>query len=97
MDYIDELKAVILRLHGCGADHVASVPVLERFQGQTVWEGMVEVFEIKGHAKASRCYAWAHRHGKDDKKTRYVAVLGVPPVDSPLKAVQVSIAAESKR
>jgi hypothetical protein len=26
----------------------------------TVWEGIVEVFDLLGHATASKVYAWAH-------------------------------------
>jgi hypothetical protein len=65
--------------------------------GQTAWEGVVEVFEIKGHPKASRVYAWSHLDKEDDSDERFVAVLGVPPVDSALRAVHVSIAADATR
>ena len=43
-DYIAELKAVFLKLHGCEADYVETVPVVEQFQGETIFEGDVEVF-----------------------------------------------------
>jgi len=68
MNYIEELKGVIGRLHGCEADLVETVPVIETFQGQTVWQGEVEVFNLRGHPKATRCYAWAYE--KDDKGKR---------------------------
>lgn len=61
-----------------------------------MWNGVVEVFEITGHPKAKRCYAWAHREGDEDERTRYVAVLEIPPVESPRTAVQASIAAHAK-
>lgn len=54
MDYIGELQAVILKLHGCAARYLETVPVSEIFRGETVWEGDVEVFEISGHPKAKR-------------------------------------------
>ena len=57
----------------------------------------MEIFEITGHPKATRVYAWSHVDGEDDSDERFVAVLGVPPVDSPLRAVQVSIAADARR
>jgi hypothetical protein len=93
---IQDLKDVIKKLHGCEAEYLKSVDVLERFEGKTVWEGVVEVFTLKGHPKAQRCFAWAHRHGPDDKETRYVTVLEIPPVDTPQKAVQAAIVAEIK-
>ncbi len=60
---IAELRGVIHRLHGGKASHVESVPVKETFQGQTVWDGIVEVFDLAGHSKANRIYAWSHDTG----------------------------------
>ena len=68
----------------------------EVFQGEVVWQGKVEVFEIRGHPKTKRAYAWAHASGKDDKGKRYVAVLELPPVDSPQTAVRAAIMQEIK-
>jgi len=82
-------------MHGCDSAHVQSVPITERFQGKIVWQGTVEVFDLHGHATAGRCYAWSH--SKDDGGERYVAVLGVPPVDSAQRAVQAAIVAEAKK
>lgn len=95
MNYIDELKDVIRRLHGCEAEHVATLPVKEVFQGQIVWQGDVEAFDLRGHPKAKRCYAWAH--ATDDKGKRYVAVLELPPVDSAQSAVRAAIVEEVKK
>lgn len=97
MDYISELKNTIRQLHGCEAEHAGTVPVKEVFQGQTVWEGEVEVFNIRGHPKVKRCYAWAHATGEGDKGKRYVAVLELPPVDSAQKAVRAAIVDEARR
>jgi len=95
-DYIEELKAVILNLHGATAEHVESVPVTEEFQGETIWQGQVEVFELKGHPIAKRCYAWGHVTGENDQARRYVAVLEFPPVTSPETAVKAAIMGEIK-
>jgi hypothetical protein len=51
-DYIEELKAAILNVHGAQAEHVETVAVTETFQGKTVWQGEVEVFDIRGHPKS---------------------------------------------
>ena len=67
------------------------MPVHEVFRGKTVWQGEVEVFDLNGHPKAKRAYAWAHLDGKHDEHTQYVAVLEIPPVDSARRAVQVHI------
>lgn len=69
-------------------------PVHEVFQGQTAWQGTVEVFDLIGLAKAKRAYAWQYQDGPNEIKT--VAALEIPPVDSPLTAVKVAIAAKAK-
>ena len=94
MTYIDELKEVIRRLHGAETTHVESVPVKETFQGKTVWEGIVEVFDLHGHPKATRVYAWAHETDDPQKPRRHVAVLHIHPVTSPVLAVRAAIAQE---
>jgi hypothetical protein len=90
--YIEELREAIRKMHGVEAKHVESVPIKETFQGKTVWEGVVEVFDLIGHPTASRLYAWSH--DADGGKRAHITVLHVPPVDSPLKAVQASIVQE---
>jgi hypothetical protein len=96
MDYIAELQNAIRRLHGCESQYVETVPVIESFEGQTIWEGEVEVFDIRGHPNATTAYAWAHATGKNDQSKRYVAVLKLSPVDSPQLAVRAAIMAEIK-
>lgn len=54
-------------------------------------------FEITGHLKTNRAYGWSHASGRDDTDERFVAVLGIPPADSPLNAVRVSAAKEIRR
>lgn len=94
MSYLYDLKDAIRELYGCEADHVESVPVTETFQGRTVWEGEVEVFNIRGHPKAKRAYAWSHR---TEEGKRYVAVLELPPVDSAQTAVRAAIIDEARK
>ncbi|MGB7923377.1 MAG: hypothetical protein WCF57_09050 [Pyrinomonadaceae bacterium] len=97
MSYIEELKNAIRKLHGYEADHVETVPVKETFQGQTVWQGEVEVFDIRGHPLASRVYAWAHETEDVDKPKRHVTVLHIPPVVSPETAVRAAIIQEYRQ
>ncbi len=94
MTYIEELKNVIKQMHGADATHVESVPVTETFQGKTVWDGVVEVFELHGHPKASHAYAWISETEKQIK--RHIAVLKIPPVVSPITAVRAAIVQEFK-
>ena len=92
--YIAGLKDAIRNMHGCEADHLATFPVTERFRGAVVWTGEVELFQLIGHPNASRCYAWSHREGDRDQHQRFVAVLEIPPVDSPETAVRAAIASQ---
>jgi hypothetical protein len=94
MTYLDELKDVIRRLHGVESAHVKSVPLKEIFKGKTVWEGIVEVFDLKNHPTAARIYAWAHDTDDPKKPRRHVTVLHLAPVDSPETAVKASIIQE---
>ena len=92
--YIEELRDVIRRLHGAEATHVETVPVKEVFGGETVWDGNVEVFDLRGHPKATRAYAWAHDTDDPKKPRRHVTVLHIPPVTSPVMAVKAAILEE---
>lgn len=94
MNHIEELQEVIRKLHGAEPTHVETVPVVETFQGQTVWEGEVEVFDLLDHPTASRIYAWSHDTDDPESPRRYVTVLHLPPAITPRKAVQVSIASD---
>jgi hypothetical protein len=86
---IEGLAKAILDLHGCKATWIKSVPVKEVFEGETVWEGIVQVFEID-HPKSKLCYAWSHEL-EGSKKRRFLAVLHQGVVDSPQKAVRAAI------
>ena len=92
--YLDELRGVIKRLHGVDATHVKSVPVSETFQGETVWEGFVEVFDLHGHPKAPRVYAWSHETDNPAQPIKHVTVLHVAPVLSAAMAVRAAIREE---
>jgi hypothetical protein len=83
---------VITQLHECDALHTGSVPVKEVFQGQTAWEGVVEVFDLIGHPKAKRCYAWTYGEPEE-----FITVLEIPPVVDAQSAVKVGVAYQVKK
>ena len=91
---IETLREAIRATHGCDSRHVGSEQVYESFEGRIAWQGTVEVFDLIGHPKAKRAYAWTYR---DDKQNKTVTVLHIPPVDSPQSAVKVAIAAQVRR
>jgi hypothetical protein len=95
-DYIARVQVALMQLHNCGATWRESIPVHEIFRGQTVWKGEVELFDLNGHPKATRCYGWSHPEGEFDKGERFVTVLEIPPVTDALSAVRASIVADSK-
>jgi hypothetical protein len=66
--------------------------VKEMFQGRTVWEGIVEVFELHGHPKAVKAYAWSHE--ADGQKRKHITVLHVEPITSAAAAVRATIVQE---
>ncbi|QHN02749.1 hypothetical protein FTO74_04725 [Granulicella sp. WH15] len=92
--YIEDLKHAIHKLHGAPATHRESVPVKEVWNGQTIWEGIVEVFDLHGHPDANTSYAWSHETDAPDRPQHHVTVLHVPPVVSPITAVRAAIAQE---
>ena len=94
MSYISELQDVIRKLHGVESKYVESVPVKETFQGKTVWDGIVEVFELVGHPKAPRVYAWAHDTDNPKQPRKHVTVLHIAPVTSAVAAVRAAIVQE---
>jgi hypothetical protein len=94
--HIQELREGIRRLHGTDATHVESVPVKEEFQGKTVWEGTVEVFDVPGHARAPKAYAWLADTDNPNKPKRQVTVLHIAPVTSAVLAVRAVIMQEHR-
>jgi hypothetical protein len=91
---VDGIANAIRKLYGVESKYAESVPVKEVFQGRTVWEGVVEVYDLIGHPKAAQCYAW--RYQDDENQAHYTAVLRLPPVNSPQDAVKAAIVAQVK-
>jgi hypothetical protein len=92
---VTELKRAVESQHGGTATLAQSVPIKETFEGRTVWEGVVRVFDLADHPKATRAYAWSSPIEGSDKR-RFFAVLHLPPVTSPVDAVRAAIVAERK-
>jgi len=90
-----DLKTAVEAQHGGRAMHIDSVPVKETFQGQTVWEGVVEVFDLDGCPNATRVYAWSSPI-EGSSKRRFFAVLHLGGIRSPADAVKAAIVAEAR-
>lgn len=90
----DELAKAVESTHACRAKLREWCAVCEEFQGQTVWEGVVHVFDVD-HADADTVYAWSSPiDGR--KKRRFYAVLGVPPINCAQDAVRAAIVADNR-
>jgi hypothetical protein len=91
---IGELRKAVERLHGGGARLVRSVRISESFDGKSVWEGVVHIFELKSHPTASRAYAWSSpTEGSSERQ--FFAVLNIPPITSPVDAVRATVIRKS--
>ena len=88
---LEALQQAVERLHNCKAKYKKKTHVKETFEGQTVWEGDVYIFELEDHPKAKLAYAWSSPIAGTNK-TRFYAVLHAPPVKSAQDAVRASIA-----
>jgi hypothetical protein len=93
---IDELKKIVEQMHKCKAQFVESVPISETIEDRPVWQGVVHVFLLEAHTKTDKCYAWSSAIDGSTKR-RYYAVLNIPPVDSPEKAVRAAIVHDYKK
>ena len=94
-DYVARLRNAIQRLNHCESKYIATVTVSESFlifHKPKLWQGEVAIFEIYGHSKAQRAYAWSYT--VDNQPARYVVVLEFTPVNSPATAVQAALAAQ---
>ena len=90
---LDKITRAVERTVDGPVTHRESVPIVETFRGQIVWEGIVEVFDVETPPPAV-AYGWAV---ESDQGPQYVAVLGKPPADSPLAAVRVWLVNQSKK
>lgn len=95
MEYIEAIQDAIKKGYNCTAKHTKTVPVHLKHEGETVWDGEVEVFNITGHEKAKQCYGWGFE--KEKGRTEFVTVLELPPVSSPETAVKAYLVNRFKK
>ena len=92
----DQLKQAVEAQHGGKAVLVGVAPVTETFDGKTVWDGVVHVFDLEGNAKSTRAYTWSSPiEGSSER--RFYAVLHLGGIRSPLDAIRAAIVAEGRR
>lgn len=91
----DALRRAVEGLHGCRATLSDVVPVVEEFDGQTAWEGIVHVFDLIGHPTARVCYAWSSPVEGSDRR-KFYTVLKIHPIHTPADAVRASIVSDAR-
>ena len=93
----DALKEAIKNLHGCDSAWVEAVPVRETFEGEAVWEGTVQVFDLKGSPNRQTLLCLVCMPLTIRRSAGSVAVLRQGPVDSPQTAVRAAIVRRARQ
>jgi hypothetical protein len=88
-EYKRELLFAIEDRAKCSAVYYQTQPVKISMDGKTLWDGKVEIFQLKEHPQAKLAFGWGFKNDKD--KMEYIVVIGVPPLDSPLQAVKAYV------
>lgn len=88
-----QLKQTVEAQYGSKATLAQTVPVHEYFFGRPNWEGVVHIFDLADHPKATRAYAWSSP-AKGDAECCIFSILQTDSVISPKDAVRAAVAAE---
>jgi len=75
------------------ARHVTSTVVIEVFEGDLMWEGVVETFEVACNPNVKRCYGFTYRQ---DDSLGYATIAETDEVNSPKMAVKAFIASRTQ-
>ena len=89
-EYRENLLNAVENRAKCPATYLHTQPVRIAVDGQTLWKGKVEVFQLKEHPQAKQAFGWGYLN--DQKKMEYVTVVGIPPLDNPVQAVKAYVA-----
>lgn len=89
-DYRNALESAIRMRHKCSPTHKQTVFVRAKTEDEeTVWEGLVEEFDLSGHGTAKTCYAW--RHTEPDGKSKIITIPRNKFINSAQMAVEAAI------
>ena len=94
MSYRGDVLDAIEQRAKCGVAYVHTQPVRIVMDGRVLFRGKVEVFNLKDHPYAKRAFGWAIK--QKDKRTQYITVIGIPPLDTPLMAAKAYLANQKK-
>jgi len=88
------IKCAVEKNIGGMARHVTSTPVIEVFEGDLIWEGVVETFDVDCNPHVKRCYGFTYR---EDDSLGYATIAGTDEVNSAKMAVKAFIASRIQR
>ena len=91
----DQLKQAVESQHGGTAYFIQSVLVHEVRGSETVWDGVIAIFDLwDSPSGATRAYAWSYE--LPDGRRQFFAVLHQHPITGPIGAVRAAIVPEAK-
>jgi len=74
----------------CKVKYLHTQPIRLVEDGQIIWKGTVEVFQLDGHPAAKIAFGWGNPTADD--KVELVTVIGTPPLETPVQAVKAYLA-----
>ena len=84
----DLLRLAVERAHDCPATLRESVDVCEKWDGETVWDGCVAVFDLQDCPDATTAFAWEDTVAG---KREVFAVAQAGAIQTPADAVRAAI------
>lgn len=93
-EYREKLKEAVERRAAYPAKYLHTQPLRIAVDGQVVWKGKVEVFQLNGHPQAQLAFGWSILN--DRGNTEFVTVVGVPPLETPVMAVKAYLASRKE-
>lgn len=88
-EYINNLSEAIQAIHECRCSHFGTEHIREEHEGQLVWEGDVEIFQLEGHPDAKIAYGWGWDDGNGG--VDYIGILKVAPIETAHDALKAAI------
>jgi len=85
-----KLRWAVESAHGCVANYAGKTTVHKKRDGSTIWYGEVHVFDLIGHPKAKRCYAWSI-DAFMGHELQILTALHHGPIGSPEDAVKAAL------
>lgn len=84
----ERLRKFVELQHGCRAKLLTKIAVKQQVAGKPI-SVEVYIFDLRGHAKSTRAYAWASSEGSELQ-----TVLHVGHTQSPIDAVRSKLSAQ---